>query len=89
MRPPAKTTFFLSPKEVRALLLPLNGEGGFQSFGKTLQGLLQEDGSITLTDEQVGRVFRLARYAKGDGGFEGRMRTAFGRSLATPFIRGG
>ena len=68
------------------LRLPLNGEGGFQHFGRGLQERLGPDGCIELSDAEVGRIFRYAAYAKSDGGFEGRCRKVFGRSLSAPFL---
>ncbi|QGP78814.1 hypothetical protein [Sphingobium sp. CAP-1] len=73
-------TFQLNPAEVAALQTPINGQGGLQSFGRALQRALNPvTGSITLSDAQVGRIIRHLGY--GPGGFEGRLRTAFGRSI--------
>lgn len=58
---------------------PLNGRGGFQSFGRSLQRKLMANGDISLSDEQLGRVIRHIRYTTG--GFESRLIDAFGRSL--------
>lgn len=73
------TTFNLNPAEQAALNRPLNGQGGFQSFGRSLQRALQPNGQIDLTDAQLGRVIRHIRYTTG--GFESRLIDAFGRSL--------
>jgi hypothetical protein len=74
-----ETTFNLNADEVAALMRPLNGGGGFQSFGRSLQRAVKANGEISLTDAQLGRVIRHIRYTTG--GFESRLIDAFGRSL--------
>jgi hypothetical protein len=79
--------FVLSEQEMAILTIPFPGPGGAQSLFRQLWRLLdRKTGKISLTDEQVGRIFRYARYAEGDGGYEGRLRNSFGRSLAAPFV---
>ncbi|MNT07576.1 hypothetical protein D3C72_1422890 [compost metagenome] len=73
------TTFNLNAAEQAAIMRPLNGQGGFQSFGRSLQRKLSTNGEIILSDEQLGRVIRHIRYTTG--GFESRLIDAFGRSL--------
>lgn len=75
----ATTTLTLNAAEQTALNAPLAGTGGFQSFGRSLQRLLQSNGKITLTDAQLGRIVRHLTY--GQGTFETRLRNAFGRNL--------
>jgi hypothetical protein len=77
----------LRAEEMAVLLKDFPGVGGAQSFFRLLWTKLDRDsGEIGLTDEEVGRIYRYARYARGDGGYEGRLRKAFGRSLAAPFV---
>jgi hypothetical protein len=84
--PVTLTTFRLNAWEVQILMIALNGKGGFQSFGRTLQRRVDENGTLHMSDAEVGRVFRYAAYARADGGFEGRCRKVFGRSLSAPFL---
>lgn len=72
-------TVNLNAAERTALMRPLNGQGGFQAFGRSLQGKLQANGDIELTDAQLGRILRHISYRPG--GFEDRLEAAFGRSL--------
>jgi hypothetical protein len=82
------TTFQLTMAEVKILDIEIVGEGGFQSFGRSLQARLDRDKrTINLTDEEIGRVFRYAAYARTDGGFQGRCRKIFGRALSAPFTQ--
>lgn len=77
----AKTKLTLTAPEIAVLQRPLNGQGGLQSFGNQLQTLLDpQSGEIELSDAQLGRIIRHMKY--GPGGFEGRLRDAFGRSIA-------
>jgi hypothetical protein len=75
--------FRLTPAEMAILNRPLNGTGGFQSFGRALQASLGTNGSISLTDAQVGRIIR--HISNGPGGFEDRLKDAFGRSIREVF----
>lgn len=79
-----RTRFVLDQEEMDQINLPFPGQGGAQSFFRNLQGILQEDGTICLTDSEVGRIYRYAR--DGQGGYQGRLRKAFGRHLMEPFI---
>jgi len=72
--------FQLKPAEMDALNQPVNGKGGFQNLTLTLQSQLQSTGSIEIKDAQLGAVLRCIGYTSG--GFEGRFRNAFGRSVA-------
>lgn len=80
----ALNAFWLSPQEIAVLMRPMRGEGGFNTFLRFLQGEIEPCGRIILTDDQVGEVTRIVRYARtpnGNGGAEGRLRTAFRRHL--------
>jgi hypothetical protein len=77
-------TFRLTPMEVEALhCLPVFASG--RTFGRELQEQLRDDGSITLSDVQLGRICRMAAYEEGNGEFERCIRAAFRRSLAGMF----
>lgn len=72
-------TFNLNQSEAAELRKPINGNGGMQSFGRKLQSKLQANGTITLNDEEVGRIIRHISYKPG--GFEDRLDRAFSRSI--------
>ena len=81
------TRMTLRPQEVRAFTLS-PGSGGQQSLAQHLYELihlsLDESGSssIELTDEELGKIVRyMGAYGGGDGGFQGRLRKTFSRSL--------
>lgn len=67
--------FSLTQAERAELEKDVNGQGGYQILLRELQDQIQTDGSLTLDDEQLGRVVRMCRY--GSGGFQGRLRSAF------------
>lgn len=71
--------FNLNPAEVAELNKPVNGQGGYQTLFQKLQPLIKRNGSITLDDETLGRIIRMCAY--GSGGFQGRLRAAFRRSV--------
>jgi hypothetical protein len=74
-REPIRIQLPLTEGEAAELIQP-SGEGGHQRFHE-----LQEDGmTISLTDEQLGRIVRYIG-AYGGGGFQGRLRRAFRRAL--------
>lgn len=76
----ANVTFKLDTAEIAAIDTPINGKGGFQSFGRRLQKKVDRDrGEIAVSDAELGRIIRHIVY--DPGGFEERLRTAFGRSL--------
>lgn len=88
MRAEITTVFRLTQAEATILEIPNVGEGGFQTFGRLLQAKFNRDKrTISLTDEEIGRVFRYAAYAETDGGFQGRCRKIFGRVLSAPFTQ--
>lgn len=77
----AEVTFELEPGEIAALDMPIQGQGGFQSFGRRLQEQVDRQSStVTLSDADLGRIVRHMIYDP-DGSFEQRLRTAFGRNL--------
>ncbi|HVC60856.1 MAG TPA: hypothetical protein VND19_10910 [Acetobacteraceae bacterium] len=56
------------------------GRGGLQSFQRGLQRQLSEGNTVTLDDAGLGLLMKyISRY--GGGGFQARLRHAFGRSL--------
>lgn len=80
----ARNVFWLSPKEVEILMRPMLGIGGMNTFLRTIQGLIQPDGQLTLTDDQLGEVTRMVLYTrspKSNGGAQRRFREAFRRHL--------
>ena len=73
-------TFKFTDDEVKELEKPANGQGGFQSLIKKLQGILdKQNGVLALTDAQIGTVVRYMSYKPG--GFEGRLAAGFRRNL--------
>lgn len=75
-----QVTFHLTPAEAAALATLAAGSGGFQTLTIELQAQLKANGSITLSDAQVGAIVRaIGKYSKG--GFQSRFRRAFGRSI--------
>jgi hypothetical protein len=85
-RPNGTSIFRLNAEEAATVRKPFLGTGGANSFMRHLQQILMPDGTITLTDSEVGRIFRYAAHAGGSGGYESRFRKAFGRHLAAPFV---
>lgn len=77
MPKPLKLT--LTQSEANEILKP-SGQGGHQSMHKRLLAQLA-DGNLTLSfdDEHMGELVRYMSY--GSGGFQGRLRKAFKRSL--------
>jgi hypothetical protein len=71
--------FVLTPDEVAELQKPVNGSGGYQTLLRQLQPAIKKNGSITLDDSTLGRIVRMCAY--GSGGFQGRLRAAFRRSV--------
>lgn len=71
--------FKLTPDEVAELRKPVNGGGGYQALLRTLAPSINRNGSITLDDETLGKIVRMCAY--GSGGFQGRLRAAFRRSV--------
>ena len=69
----------LTPAEIAALRRPVRGQGGFQTLFHALQARLHQNGSIELTDAQIGRIVRHISYRPG--GFEDRLELIFGRSI--------
>lgn len=66
-------TLILSVADAERLYRPVNGEGGYQSFLRQIQKQLLNDGTLTLTREQIDKIMQYAfRYGK-DGGFQGRF----------------
>lgn len=70
----------LTPAEAAELLTPM-GSGGQQTFHQGIISQLQNGNlAIAFNDDQLGKLFRyMTQY--GPGGFQGRLRKAFRRSL--------
>jgi hypothetical protein len=56
------------------------GEGGHQALQRRLMEQLDQGPAVTLNDADLGELIRYMTQYKG-GGFQGRLRAAFGRSL--------
>jgi hypothetical protein len=77
------TTVTLEPEERKSLFKQdpaSKGGGGFQAFLVGLQQRVQDDSKIELTVRDRERIARYAHDYKG-GGWQGRLRRIFGRSL--------
>ena len=72
-------TLTLTPAEQSEVMKQINGQGGWQTLFSEMQSLLQTNGDITLSDELLGRIVRMAHYTQG--GYQLRLRKAFGRSV--------
>lgn len=72
-------TLKLNPAEVGELQKSVSGQGGYQTLLRELQPKISANGSLTVDDELLGRIIRSCKY--GSGGFQGRLRAAFGRSV--------
>lgn len=78
----AKPFKFTLSKEEAAELLEPSGQGGHQGLHKLLLKQLKDGNRvITLTDTQLGKLLRYMTMYKS-GGFQGRLRKAFRRSLS-------
>lgn len=56
------------------------GSGGLQSLQRRLQAQLAEGRTVTFDNAELGQLIRyISQY--GSGGFQGRLRKAFSRSL--------
>jgi hypothetical protein len=69
----------LTTNEIAELSKPVNGRGGYQTLLRKLAPLISKNGSITVDDETLGKIVRMCAY--GSGGFQGRLRAAFRRSV--------
>lgn len=69
----------LNPAEAAEIARPINGNGGLQSFGRKLQTKIQTNGTIVLSDSEMGKIIRYISYKPG--GFENRLAAAFTRSI--------
>lgn len=77
----APITITLTPQEAAFIQTPA-GAGGQQTFQQELLSQLQNGNTtLSLNDEQVGKLFRyMTQY--GQGGFQGRLQKAFRRPLS-------
>lgn len=71
--------FDLTPQEIAELEKPVEGSGGYQTLLRKLRPMIKKNGSLTVDDEMLGRIVRMCAY--GSGGFQGRLRAAFRRSV--------
>lgn len=71
--------FELTDREAAELKVPV-GSGGHQSLHRRLLEQLEQGNTVTFTDQQLGALIRyMTQYEQG--GFQGRLRKAFDRSL--------
>ncbi len=78
-RAPRPFTFTLTPSEVAEMEAP-SGQGGHQSLHARIRSELAGGPAVTFDDEEMGELIRyMTQY--GSGGFQGRLRRAFIRSL--------
>lgn len=63
----------LNPGDAERLRRPVEGQGGLQSLLRRLKASIGDDGSLSLTEEEVERIRRyVSRY--GQGGFQDRLK---------------
>jgi hypothetical protein len=74
-----KIALRLNAQEVAELQKAVRGAGGYQTLLRQLQPLLKRGGWLTIDDNTLGRIVRSCAY--GSGGFQGRLRRAFRRSI--------
>jgi hypothetical protein len=78
-RPPKPFSFKLTPPEIAEMQAP-SGQGGHQGLHQRIRDGLAVGPTVTFTDDQLGELIRyMSQY--GSGGFQGRLRRAFIRSL--------
>lgn len=78
-RPAKPFIFTLEPAEIAEMQAP-SGQGGHQSLHERIRASLALGPTVTFTDTQLGELIRyMSQY--GSGGFQGRLRRAFVRSL--------
>ena len=79
-RSPKPFTFKLNAQEVAEMEAP-SGRGGHQALHARIRESLALGPTVSFDDEQLGELIRyMSQY--GSGGFQGRLRRAFIRSLA-------
>jgi hypothetical protein len=82
-------TVQLTPEEIEILSRQdpdTQHDGGWQSLLVRLQNNIDENGSITLTDQDLERIARYA-FEYGNGGWEARLTGVFGRTLGSALGR--
>ncbi len=80
VRSPKPFTFTLNPAEI-AEMAALSGQGGHQGLPSRIREALGSGPMVTFDDVQLGELIRyMSQY--GSGGFQGRLRRAFTRSIA-------
>ena len=78
-RQPRSFVFTLTAAETSELEPP-SGQGGHQSLHARLRAELAAGPTVSFDDQQMGELIRyMSQY--GSGGFQGRLRRAFLRSL--------
>ena len=78
-RQPRPFSFRLTETEV-AEMEPPSGQGGHQGLHNRIRQALTVEPIVTFDDQQLGELIRyMSQY--GSGGFQGRLRRAFIRSI--------
>ena len=73
-------TYLLNESEIRELMKPIKGDGGFQGLMKKLQGKYNlETREIEVSEEEINRIFKYVSYS--EGGYESRLVEIFGRHI--------
>lgn len=78
-RKPREFDLELTEDEANELRVPA-GEGGHQQLHEELLLQLEDGNTLKFDDEELGRLLRYMTQYKS-GGFQGRLRRAFERSL--------
>ena len=73
-------TIVLTETERAAINHGIEGQGGFQTLIRRLRAALQPTGEVTISDRDVALIRRY-RNEYGQGGWQDRLDTAFGRTL--------
>lgn len=72
-----EATIKLTPEQFKTLMLPINGEGGFQTFLRGLQHRVnKQTRELTLSQEDLERIYRAKAFPQ-KGGFQGRFEKIF------------
>ena len=75
------TAHLLNSSEIKRLMKPVRGDGGFQRFMKKLQGkFISETGEIVLSPDDEVEIVKKISYAQG--GFESRLIAIFSRHIS-------
>lgn len=74
--------FHLTDAEAAEMRGPVAGSGGQQSFHRSILADLERSHTIPFDDKRLGKLIRYMTMYGHSGGFQGRLRRAFIRSIA-------